>query len=95
MEIDTASESLSSSVKSRLVLSSISLSSAPLSIADELADRERGKNNIIVYNFPKASDHQSDYNSFADFCNSVFKNINKMQHLENKVCNRPEPNVPA
>ena len=46
-----------------------------------------GKTTIIVYDFPKAPDHQSDYNSFADLCNSVFKNINKMLHLGKKVCN--------
>ena len=40
MEIDTASESLNNSVESTTVLS---LSSAALSIADELADRERRK----------------------------------------------------
>ena len=47
MEIDTASESLSSSVESRPVLSFVSLSSAALSIADALVDRERRKNIII------------------------------------------------
>ena len=77
MEIDTASESLSSSVESRPVLSSVSPSSAALSIADELADRERRKNNIIVYSFPEASDHQSDKDSFAVFA-TLFLNIIRM-----------------
>ena len=94
MEIDTASESLTSSVESRPVLSSVSPSSAALSIADELADRERRKNNIIVYNFPEASDHQSNKDSFADFCNSVFKhngNVNRMLRLGKKVPNKHRP----
>ena len=43
MEIDSTSESLNNSVESRPVLSSVSLSSAALSIADELADRKRRK----------------------------------------------------
>ena len=94
MEIDTASESLSSSVESRPVLSTVLPSSAAMSIADELADRERRKNNIIVYNFPEASDHQSDKDSFADFCNSVFKhngNVNRMLRLGKKVPNKHRP----
>ena len=41
MEIDIASESLNNSVEPRPVLSSVSPSSAALSIADKLADRER------------------------------------------------------
>ena len=44
--IDTASKSFSHSVESRPVLPSVFLSIAPLSIADELADRERRKNSI-------------------------------------------------
>ena len=45
---------------------------------------------IIVYNFPEASDHQSDKDSFADFCNSVFKhngNVNRMLRLGKKLTN--------
>ena len=48
MDIDTASESLSDSVKSRPVLPSVSPSITALSIADELGKRERRKNNIIL-----------------------------------------------
>jgi len=39
-------------------------------IADELADRERRKCNIIVYNFTESSD---DKKKFIDMCNKVFK----------------------
>ena len=71
MDIDTASESLSDSVKSRPVLLSVSPSITALSIADELADRERRKNNIIVYNFMETSDHQTDKDSFVNFCSYI------------------------
>ena len=83
MEIDTASESLNNSVESRPVLSSVSLSSAALSIVDELADRVRRKNNTIICNFPEASDHERDKDLFTDFYTSVFKhngNVNKLLH---------------
>ena len=38
-------------------------------IADELADRERRKSNLIVYNFPGSSD---DKKQFTDLCNKIF-----------------------
>ena len=72
MDIDIASESLSDSVKSRPVLPSVSPSTTAMSIADELADRVRRKNNIIAYNFTETSDHQTDKDSFVNFCSSVF-----------------------
>ena len=59
-------------ILSRPVLPSVSPSITALSITDELADRERRKNNIIVYNFTETSDHQTDKDSFVNFCSSVF-----------------------
>ena len=94
MDIDTASESLSDSVKSRPVLPSVSPSITALSIADELADRERRKNNIIVYNFTETSDHQTDKDSFVNFCSSVFNcnvKISKVLRLGKKIANKHRP----
>ena len=59
-----------------------------------MANREKRKNNIIVYNFPEASDNQSDKDLFADFCSSVSKhkgNINKIMRLGKKVPNKHRP----
>ena len=59
-----------------------------------MADREKRKYNIIVYNFPEASDNQSDKDLFADFCSSVSKhkgNINKILRLGKKVPNKHRP----
>ena len=59
-----------------------------------MADRERRKNNTIVYNFPEASDHQRDKDLFTDFHISVFKhngNVNKLLHLGKKVPNKHRP----
>ena len=94
MDIDTASESLSDSVKSRPVLPSVSPSITALSIADELADRERRKNNIIVYNFTETSDHQTDKDSFVNFCSFVFNcnvKISKVLRLGKKIANKHRP----
>ena len=80
--------SLRGSAEPRSVLPSVSPSVTALSIADELADRERRKNNIIVYNFPEASDHQSDKDSFVNFSTSVFNcnvNIKKMLRLGKRL----------
>ena len=52
MKIGTTSKSLNNSVESKPGLSSVSLSFAALSIADEFTGKERRYNNIIVYDFP-------------------------------------------
>ena len=46
--------------------------SAAHSIIDELADRDRHKKNIIVYNLPEATDHAADKVSFLTNCKAVF-----------------------
>jgi len=38
-------------------------------IVEELADRERRKHNIIVYNFPECADRQTDTVSFQTLLN--------------------------
>ena len=94
MDIDTASESLSDSVESRPVLPSVSPSITALSIADELADRERRKNNIIFYNFMETSDHQTDKDSFVNFCSFVFNcnvKISQVLRLGKKIANKHRP----
>ena len=47
-------------------------SGAADSIIDELADRDRCKKNIIVYNLPEATDHAADKVSFLAPCKTVF-----------------------
>ena len=46
--------------------------SAAHSIIDELADRDRHKKNIIIYNLPEATDHAADKVSFLGLCKTVF-----------------------
>ena len=41
-------------------------------IADELADRECRKNNLIIYNLPESSDQSKDTAFFNELCQSVF-----------------------
>ena len=48
-------------------------SSAAHSIIDELADRDRLKKNIIIYNLPEATDHAADKVSFPSLCKTVLK----------------------
>ena len=68
-QITTTSETITSAS-----LQSHSVPRPPASsaqdIADELADRERRKSNLIVYNFSESSD---DKKHFIDLCNTVFK----------------------
>ena len=50
--------------QSRSYTSAASPSNSALSITDELADREKRRKIVIVYNFPKASDRKADSGSF-------------------------------
>ena len=64
MEIDNTSESISVPAQSKFYASAASPSNSALSIIDELADREKRRKNVIVYNFPEASDRKADSGSF-------------------------------
>ena len=93
MEIDTTSESLSAPVQPKSFASSAS-SNAALSIADELADRERRKKNIVVYNLTECSDRKTDIETFKALSNNVFKldvNIAKAIRLGPKIANKQRP----
>jgi len=67
MEVDSATASLQTPLPG-----STSLISTASSIADELADRERRKNNIIVYNLVENSDREADKKVFSNLCQAVF-----------------------
>jgi len=49
------------------------LSSNDMDIIDEMADRDRRKNNIVVYNFAELADRNADMESFKALSNTVFK----------------------
>jgi len=66
MEVDSATASLQTPLPG-----STSLISTASSIADELADRERRKNNI-VYNLVENSDREADKKVFSNLCQAVF-----------------------
>jgi len=60
----------------------------------ELSERERKKNNIIVYNFPEASEQSPEDQNFANLCKNIVKvdiNIQKMFHIGRKDSNRIRP----
>ena len=74
MEVDSIqSQPTSAGVAMRPSSTSASAaSSAAHSIIDELADRDRRKKNIIIYNLPEATDHAADKVSFLALCKTVF-----------------------
>ena len=45
---------------------------AALSVADELADRESRKNNLIIYKLPESNNHSNDKTNVAKLCKTVF-----------------------
>ena len=51
---------------------------AVLSIADELADREWRKSNLIIYNLPEPTNNSKDKSLFTELSKSVFDTIVKI-----------------
>ena len=65
-----------------------------LDIINEMADRERRKQNIVVYNFPESADRKADIVTFQALCTTVFKldtNICKAICLDPKNTNKQRP----
>jgi len=65
-----------------------------LTILDVLADRERRRKNLIIYNMPEPTDGQSDQQSFKDLCSAAFSanvNLSKTARLGKKFDNKHRP----
>ena len=70
MCIDSTSESLNSAQTNSVV---VPPASSTMSILDELADHDRRKKNIVVYNLPEpAPNDKGDSDAFAAMCSSVY-----------------------
>ena len=69
--------------------------SSATNIVDELADRDRRKKNVIIYNLPEpAPDDGGDSDTFATMCSSVYNcscAITKSVRLGKKVINKHRP----
>ena len=92
MEIETTSDSLN---PGQTISATVSPTSSALSIIDELADRDRRKKNIIVYNLPESAPNgKSDGDAFATLCSSVYNcacTITKSVRLGKKIVNKHRP----
>ena len=96
MEVDSIqSQPTSAGVTMRPSSTSASAaSSAAHSIIDEVADRDRGKKNTIVYNLPQATDHAADKVSFLALCKTVFNLdvlVTRVMHLGKRLENKHRP----
>lgn len=78
----------------------ISCSSGPeptksaFDVADEIADRDRRKRNVIVYNLPEEPNRAADKAKFIEVCKAVSSNgisIEKLFRLGRKAQNRHRP----
>ena len=86
MKVDTVTQSLRGP--------SASAGTTALSIADELADCERCKSNIIIYNLPEKSDHETDKKLFAELCETVFSEdfaVSKVLRMGKRSENKHRP----
>ena len=90
MDINTASEQINTSAKIN-----VNATTTPtLSILDELADRERRRKNLIVYNLPENSDRQADKTKFQELSTTVFNldlSITKVFRLGKRNDDKPRP----
>ena len=90
-EIEAASESISTDKPP--IIPSESPASTFLTVAEELDNRERRKNNVIIYNLPETSLSQ-DEKWFTDLCKGVFDisiKITKILRLGKSVENKARP----
>ena len=65
-----------------------------LDIVDEMADRDRRRCNLVVYNFGESDDRKKDIESFQGLCKDVFKldvKITKAVRLGPKIPNKQRP----
>ena len=75
-------------------LPEVSTAATASSIADELSEHERKKNNIIVYNLPEAPEQSSEEQNFAGLCKCIVKvdlNIQKIFRIGCKDSTRVRP----
>lgn len=69
-------------------------SNSAVDIVNELADRDRRKQNVVVYNLVECSDRKADLEAFKALCNTVFKldvSICKATRLGAKDANKIRP----
>jgi len=90
MEVDTVTQSLQVSSASAGTV----LNTTASSIADELADLERCKNNIIFYNLPEKSDCEADKKLFAELSKTIFSEefaVTKVLRMGKRIENTHRP----
>ena len=64
------------------------LTTAATTIAEELAERDRKKNNIVVYNFPENPDQTTEREKFVEMCKVTTEldvNVHKIYRLGRKT----------
>ena len=74
--------------------SPVSSPGGALDIVDEMADRDRRKHNIAVYNLTEGNDRKTDIETFKALSSGVFKldvNITKVIRLGPKITNKQRP----
>ena len=88
MEINSASEQIDVSTKTSTAAASTALN---VNILDELADRERRRKNLIIYNFPENSDYQTNKAKFLELLKwfNVDLNITKVIRLGKRNGEKP------
>jgi len=67
---------------------------ATINILDELADRERRRKNLLIYNFKEPSENQTDKLRFQELCSVVFKmdiSLTKTVRLGKRTEDKPRP----
>ena len=72
----------------------VSSSGGALDIVNEMADRDRRKRSIVIYNLTEGNDHKTDIEAFKALSSRVFKldvNITKVIRLGPKITKKQRP----
>ena len=63
-------------------------------VADEIAERDRWKRNVIIYNLPEQADRAADKAKFTEACKSIIDcdiDVVKLFRLGRKIDNKHHP----
>jgi len=67
------------------------LNTAATTIAEELAEQDRKRNNVVVYNLPKDSNQAADNDIFVKMCKEATDLVQKLFRIGKKSDNKARP----
>ena len=91
-QLQAVSSDLTSKSTSSTTVSEVALST--FDVADEIAERDRRKRNVIIYNLPEQANRAGDKTKFTEVCKSIIDrdiDVVKLFRLGRKIDNKYRP----